>query len=123
MNFYANIAATAASLIADKGVEFVFSRTTGQIINPVTGAVTAGTTAEFRTKGIFKRIRHDHLNNIGVAHGALIQQGDKMIILDNSFAPILTDAVLIGSAYWKVVGVEPVAPGGIPVIYSVQVRM
>jgi hypothetical protein len=52
----------------------------------------------------------------------LIQQGDKMLIIDDTFEPLLTDTVTINGADWQIIDVTPVEPGGQAVIYYIQVR-
>ena len=117
MSFYENAAQTSAILIAKRGLEFVFTRVTGASIDPVTGVKTPGISVEFKPRGIYKRISKDDL--IG---STLIQQGDKLLIIDDTFRPMLSDTVLIEGASWNIIDVTPVNPGGIDIIYYVHVR-
>jgi len=117
MSFYNSAALTASLLLARFGKSFEFKRTAGGGIDPVTGAVTPGTVATYHPNGIFKRITKDDL-----VDGRLIQQGDKMLIIDDTFEPKLTDTVTINGSDWTIVDVTPVEPGGQAVIYYVHVR-
>jgi len=117
MSFYDNAAATAAKLLQKFGKAFEFKRPTGGSIDPVTGAVTPGTVTIFRPNGIFKRITKDDL-----VDGTLIQKGDKMLIIDDTFKPEFTDTVTINGANWQIIDVTPVDPAGQAVIYYIQAR-
>jgi hypothetical protein len=117
MSFYEGTANTASKLLQKFGKPFEFKRIAGGSIDPVTGAVTPGTVTIFNPNGIFKRITKDDL-----VDGRLIQQGDKMLIVDDTFEPKLTDTVMINGADWTIVDVTPVEPGGQAVIYYIHVR-
>jgi hypothetical protein len=117
MSFYDSTADTASKLLKKFGKPHEFKRTTGGCIDPVTGAVTPGVVTTFNPNGVFKKITKDDL-----VDGRLIQQGDKMLIIDDTFEPKLTDTVTINGADWQIVDVTPVEPGGQAVIYYIQVR-
>ena len=53
--FYTSMAATAAKLLKKFGMEITIKRTTGDSVNPVTGAVTAGTTTTYTPNGLVQR--------------------------------------------------------------------
>ena len=115
-DFYTGIAATASKLLTKYGKPITFSRTTAGTYDPITGATTAGTTATFTPPGIFQTIRADLID------GELIQKGDKMFVIDNSFAPTLTDTVLIGSENWSIVNIREVEPAGLALVRFIQAR-
>ena len=117
MSFYEGTANTASKLLQKFGKPFEFKRTAGGSIDPVTGAVTPGAVTTYRPNGIFKKITKDDL-----VDSTLIQQGDKMLIIDDTFEPLLTDTVTINGVDWTIVDVTPVEPGGQAVIYYIHVR-
>lgn len=117
MSFYDSTALTASNLLERYGKPFAFKRTTGGSIDPVTGAVTPGTVATYSSNGIFKKISKEDLID-----GTLIEKGDKMLIIDDTFEPKLTDTVTVNGSNWNIVDITPLEPGGQAVIYYVHVR-
>jgi len=115
-DFYTNIAATASRLIAEYGKPITIKRTTAGAYNAITGVTTAGTTATFTPQGIFQTIKSELID------GTLIQRGDKMFIIDNSFSPLMSDKVTISSQDWDIVNIREVEPAGTALVTFVQVR-
>lgn len=65
------------------------------------------------------------LTGFTVAERELVQQGDKKVLMSAvglAFEPAPGHALLIGGARHTVVAVDPLRPGGTPLLYRVQVR-
>ena len=56
----------------------------------------------------------------------LVQAGDKLGLISTDisggFVPALGDALLIGAEVWSFVDIEPLAPGGITLLYEFHAR-
>lgn len=116
MSFYEGMAYTATSLVTKFGREVTFKRETGGSIDPVTGATTPPVVELFTPPGIWQTIKRENID------GTLIQFGDKMLVIDASFAPEMSDQVLVNSTYWNIVDISDKNPAGTPLVYNVQVR-
>lgn len=116
MSFYEGMAKTATNLITKFGKAVTFKRETGGTYDPVTGATTPPVVELFYPPGIWQTINAENID------GTLIQAGDRMVVIDASFAPEMTDKVLINSTYWNIVNISDKNPAGIPLAYNIQVR-
>lgn len=115
-DFYAKLAAGASELLGDKGQTFTFRRVAGRVIDPITGAVTPGATTTHSAPGVMTSLKKDFIE------GAMVEQGDRQFIIDSSFEPEPTDKVIFDSEEWRIAAIEPVSPGGVPLIYKIQAR-
>jgi hypothetical protein len=88
--FYDDMAATALELLAEFGQSVTLSRTTGGSIDPVTGAVTAGTDASVITTGLIKPYPDKMID------GTRILASDRELVLSNEQVPLSTDKPVIG---------------------------
>lgn len=116
MAFYDDMAATATELLTEFGAPVTLARTTGESTHPVTGVVTPGTDDTKTTIGILKKYPDNFID------GTRILSGDRMLILDASVQPLMTDRPVIGEQQWTPVSIETINPAGTPLTYSVQVR-
>jgi len=120
MNYdYSQIAAKAKKLIKKFGVPVTFVIGGGGAgINPVTGQpVEAGPGEVVTAYGVITQYK---LNDID---GTLIKQGDHLLLCEAlNPIPDTAQTATIAGVDWQVVGVSPVAPGGTPIIYKVQMR-
>jgi hypothetical protein len=114
--FYNRMAATASKLLAKFGSEVSVSRTTGGSVNPVTGAITPGATTTLKAQGIISEF------DTKLVDGTAIRYGDRLLIIDNTFEPLMTDRPLIGSQQWNIVSIEAKKPAGVAVVYMIHVR-
>lgn len=113
---YAKMAATALKLLNKFGQDTVLARSTGNSIDPITGAVTAGTDASVTTTGLIRNYKDD------VIDGTRILTGDKELVLSNEYEPTLTDQVTIGSETWSIVGIKTIKPADTVICYFCQAR-
>jgi len=113
MSFYADMAAVARSLLAEFGAPITFNRVVGEVRNPATGQITTpGTPQTFTPNGVVVPIK------ARLVDGTRIKAGDKLMILDDTFAPLMSDK----TAGWSIQEIEPSSPAGTPLVYFVRVR-
>ncbi len=112
MSFYSNIAATASRLITKFGATIIVKRITGETIDPITGITTAGTTTNYLTNGIYKKIPSDLID------GTRILATDKMLILDDTSEPLMTDTI----DNLTIMEIIESNPAGTPLVYFVRLR-
>lgn len=111
--FYDEMAAVARDLLREFGAPITFTRTTGEVKNPVTGAITTtGTTTSHSPMGVIVPIKSN------LVDGTRIKAGDKLLITDDSFAPLMTDKV----TGWAIQEIEDKNPAGTPLVYFTRVR-
>jgi hypothetical protein len=115
-DFYDNLAATATRLLNRYGRAMQVKRTIPGTYDPVTGTETGASTIYAATVGVFTKITTDY----ALAHE--VQSGDRMLILDASVAPELTDKLVVGASALTIVNIEAINPAGTPLAYRLQVR-
>lgn len=116
MAFYDDQAATAAALLAKYGKTFQLRRTTVGTYDPITGTTTGASTQDFPTVGIHTKITADYI----ATHQ--VEQGDKMILIDASQVPQMTDKLVDGGAVWQVIDIDVISPADTPIAYRVRVH-
>lgn len=117
MTFYAGLADTAARLLADKGQVISFSRQTGGTFDPVLGSESGASTTAFTGNGAAFGYNNAEID------GTVVQRGDvRLIVESTTTVPVQNDQCTVDSVVYRVMAVEPIAPGGITVINKVQLR-
>lgn len=117
---YARTAATSRRLIARFGATLYLRRLSGETYNPVTGALTvSGTTTDHPVTGVAIQIDAAYKTLVGHEN---VNDGDRLYLLDDTRAPLLSDSLVVASEPWSIVRVAEVNPAGTPLIYQVQVR-
>jgi hypothetical protein len=111
------MAATASKLLSKFGGVVSVSRTTGSAVNPITGAVTPGSTTTLTAKGLITDF------DTRLIDGTTIQNGDRLLVIDNTFEPSMTDRPVIGSQQWNIVSIMTKKPANVAVVYMIQVRL
>lgn len=102
-------------LMQDFGSDLTLSRAGVAIYNPTTGTVTNGTPSSFTARGVFIEYREDNID------GTLVKRGDRKLLLAASGAtgtPAVNDIV----NGLKVLDVRTIAPNGVPIGWTCQVR-
>lgn len=117
MSFYGDLASTASRLLAQFGSAVTIKRETGDSIDPVTGAFTAGETSSLTTNGLTTAITKEDREAFGEAQG-----NDRILILDDSQAPQEGDRVQVGAEDWQIVRIQETNPAGTPLVYRVLIR-
>ena len=111
--FYDDMAATAADLLEEFGAPITFTRTVGEVRNPVTGAITTpGSTQPFTPNGVIVPIKARLID------GTRIKAGDQVMIIDNSFEPLMSDK----TSGWSIQEIESKKPAGTLLVSFVRVR-
>jgi hypothetical protein len=114
--FYIRLAATASRLLQRFGGVVSVVRNTGGSINPVTGTIVAGTNTTLSAKGLINNFADNLID------GTRILSSDRLLIIDNSFEPLITDKPSISGQNWTIVSIEQVKPYAVGVVYFLQVR-
>lgn len=89
MAFYDRMADTATRLLTKFGKSVTFERVTS-VFNPITGMDTSRTTETTDTVGVEIPI------NKALIDGTRVQVGDKFIVIDASFEPMMSDRLMVG---------------------------
>lgn len=113
---YSGLAATATRLLNRFGRPMQIKRTTPGTYDPVTGNETGATTALLATVGAFMQI------TAAYADTHEVQTGDRLLMVDASVAPTLTDKIEMDAAELAIVNIDEINPAGTPLAYSLQVR-
>lgn len=120
-DYVAERASAHADLKAD-GATVVLSTTGAGTQDGATGKVTPGTTVVVNTYGLLKNYRSNEVD------GTLVQKGDLQVL---SSAEDLARLGLTPAAGWicavmgttyRVMDVQPIAPGGVAVLWRLQLR-
>lgn len=114
---YANIAANALAALTDAGQDVTRRAYAAGAYDPATGAASITTTDTTRKGVIF-----DFGAGKTLERGALIQIGDKRLLLDATATATMTDHFIVGSDDYSVVSIGEVNPAGTPVLYDIHLR-
>lgn len=135
MTFYSEMADTATELLTEFGQKITITRPSLNF-DPVTNKPTSGGTVNNTTVGLFTNIDRS------LVDGTRIQDIERVMVIDASFAPRMGDLVDVSGAVvaesvgaapgiilsagqavaWTIVAIREINPAGTPVCYFVQVR-
>jgi len=115
MAFYDDMQDVATELLTEFGKSITFSRIT-KTFNKITGKNTTATTATTATVGVEIPI------NQRLVDGTRIQSGDRSLIIDASYAPVMADTVSLSGETWSIVEIQPIKPADTVIAYRLQVR-
>jgi hypothetical protein len=117
MAFYDEMAALALELLTEFGSSVSIYRVDGRAIDPVSGAVTAGTPSTLTTTGVMRSYKSELVDGVNVL------RGDRELVLSNEQTPTLSDLIVFGSDKWRVINVSTVRPdNATAIVHFVQVR-
>lgn len=119
---YDAIAGQLMPVIKSTGITLNFTRETKGQSDPATGTRAESTYQNFSANGV---VLEYSAKDSGLSHieGTVIRKDDKKILLEaNGYIPDIDDEVKIKGVSFNVVGVKPLSPAGIDVIYTLQVR-
>lgn len=115
---YADEIAVAKELLAEYGASAVFSRTTGETFDPVTGTTTGGTSNNFTLSAARFTYRQNEID------GQSVQRGDfRLICATGDGAPAIGDKVAFDGTDYRAIDVQPFSASGVDVYYWVQCRV
>lgn len=112
---YDKMAATAKRLLVNFGQTVTVTRPSSTI-DPVTGAVTGSGGPTFSPVGVLSKYPD------GVIDGTRITASDRLLTLDDTVEPKVSDKVTVNGEQWNIMEVMSVNPAGTPLIYNVRVR-
>lgn len=112
MSFYNRARATASGMIAKFGQAGTLRKITkGSGHNPTQ------TTADHACRLLVLGYSNEEID------GTRIQTGDKRVLVSHmAVAPTLSDRLVIGGESHAIIGIEPLSPAGIVVMWEVQAR-
>lgn len=114
---YASLKSTALGLLSDKGQSMTLTKRAAGTYDTATGTAAITETTETVYGAVFDYAAKD-------IDGTLIKRGDKRVIMEASdLVPTTTDTLTIGGVVHSIIEAVPVNPGGVVVIYKVQVRV
>lgn len=124
MGFYERLRDSKAGPMFRKyGMSVTLRRTTQGAYNPSTGGMSAGTSINYTCLVVVTEY------NDFVIDGTLVKRGDKKLLVaakDLDVTPTVGDVFILNDGEWKIPdstgSVSTLAPAGIPVMYTVQVR-
>lgn len=107
---------SVAAKITAKGQSLTFGRKPVTSFDPGLGKkVTTPTT--FTAYGVTTRYRKSEID------GTVIQSGDVGLLLEvSATTPIVGDTVTVNSIIYRVMGIDPVSPGGVDILYKLNLR-
>jgi len=115
-SFYSDLAATALRLLIDKGQQVTFTHLTTTVFDPVLGVRTSSSST-FTAYGAAFDYNKNEID------GTLVQRGDVRFLMEASATePVLGDTVPVNGITYRVMNVKPTSPGGVVVIYELQLR-
>ena len=115
-DFYQGAVKAAQGLLKEFGTFIVLIRDVPDIHDPRTGEVIVTPDERLVTTGISRLYRKTMIDN------TLIKQGDKELILVPDIEPSQNDRIEIDGDEWQIVGIDPVKPADIVLLYFVQIR-
>jgi len=122
--FYTRLAETASRLLGRFGATVTACRQINCNNDPVTGQQSSGYTQTLKAKGIIQTFKDATAADQagGRVADSRILASDRLLILDNSFEPLVTDTFEIGGQNWNAVSVMSAQPANVGIVYFVQVR-
>lgn len=114
---YAELADTAAEILAEYGQTVTRTASTAGSYNPATGSVTVTTANTSRVGADFA-----FGQGATTVRGQMIQKNDRRLLLDADGPVAMTDSFTIGGKNFTVVSFDQVAPAGVAVMYDIHIR-
>lgn len=110
---------TAAPLITEFGQAITLQVSVPGTFDPITGTESGATTATYGGFGVVTDYTTREID------GTVIQRGDKKVLAtftDTSVIPLTTHNLLVGSTSYSIQNVNSLEPGGVSVMYTLQMR-
>lgn len=124
MTLYSDRASVATKLVTQYGKAMSLQRVTGATIDPVTGAVSGGTTDTLGVTGLITRISGNDIQRVmALSGGAERLSGSEVVVkLTAAVEPQLTDRLVDGSDTYEIIHVGETNPAGTAIVYSLIAR-
>ena len=119
MDFYTNLEATAARLLAKFGQDIFVTKNAVGLLDPATGVATVNsvTTTE---KGVELDFRYRSFGE-GFITKTMVQTSNKRVLCTGGSVIEAGDSVVVNSVSYKVVVVKLVNPAGLTLLYDLWV--
>lgn len=96
-----DFAALATNLLNRLGTTVTIRRYTGGEINPVTGEKSHQLQEDFTVNGAWQRT-----SSFIVGEGARIENGKKVLVIDATVTPMITDKLLVANEDWTIESID-----------------
>lgn len=123
MGIYDPYKTKALALITKWGQSAILRRVTPGVYNPASGSMAAGTSADYNCVALVQEYKSS------VIDGTLIKQGDKALLVpakDLAVTPKTGDIFVLSDGNWSIPdtkgNIKTLAPAGVVVMYTIQVR-
>lgn len=114
---YTSLIATAKRLLERFGQDMTLQAVTAPSYDPSTGGTSGSQVSETKPGVIFP-----YKNGITAMQESLILAGDQQVFILLDAAPKPTDKLQVGSRQYSIINVKAIEPGGVTVLYELQVR-
>lgn len=114
---YSRLAETAKRLLGKFGQEMILQATVAPAYDPSTGGASGSQVSETKPGVIFP-----YKNGITSMQEPLILAGDQQVFILLDAAPKPTDKLQVGSKQYSIINFKAIEPGGVTVLYELQVR-
>ncbi len=114
---YSRLIATAKRLLAKFGQDMTLQAVTAPAYDPSTGGTSGAPSNETKPGVIFP-----YKNGITAMQASLILAGDQQVFILLDSPPKPTDKLQVGSKQYSIINVKAIEPGGVTVLYELQVR-
>lgn len=119
---YSFIAKQAASAIKSAGKSLTFTRETPGTKDPRTGTSNPSTFTTFTANALALEYSAKDAG-LSYIEGTTVRTDDKKVLVEvGSYKPDMGDKVTIQGVDFEVIGIQTLAPGGIDLMYTLQVR-
>lgn len=114
---YSRLIATAKRMLAKFAQDMTLQAVSTTGYDPSTGGTSGSQISETKPGVIFP-----YKNGITAMHESLILAGDQQVFILLDAEPKPTDKLQVGSRQYSIVNVKAIEPGGVTVLYELQVR-
>lgn len=120
---YSKMALRTAKMITKYGASVSMIHTSPGTFNPVTGSYTSSTTASCNINILIKNPSRIDMINTWI-DGTLIEKDDKeaIVAIGSTLTPSLGDYITLTSVNYSIVGIKPLEPGLVPLLFNVLLR-
>ena len=113
-----------AKTLKAKGQPMTLTRSTGGILDPVTGLTAGATNTAYVVNGITSNYNSIAKLSSQSDPNSLIQSGDKKAIISAGVVePLPGDTLTIMGKVWTVIAVDTLCPQGVNLMHTCQVRL
>lgn len=96
------------------------SASVGDVYDDVLGVTVPGGAPTLRDfTGVVMAPTVEYTQSVG---GLGVQVRDMLVLMGPDIEPLMTDVILIDDEPWQIINIRAEAPGGVPLMYTVQVR-